>query len=277
MLQSENREITEELICKSHEILIKNSRGSDQESGRYRSVQNWLAAHDDDVVTESNETTKGNISITIKNASYIPPEPELVPKLMENLVEYMNQTDINPLIAVGIIHGQFETIHPFVDGNGRVGRILIPLYLLKRNVCGHNRIFISEELERNKYKYYALLNGLREDSPNWYDWLEFFITCIEKQANSYSKKADEVDLLIKKYYDSDVAKSAAGLKILHFCFQNPIFNSTSISKQVGLSVNTVNKWITYFIENKMLYPKPKFEGQKRGTTYYFYDLLDILR
>lgn len=152
--------ISTRLFHELHSIILKDSRGQHRSPGEYRRIQNFIGP-------------TGNI----KDASYVPPEPNHVQELISNLENYMNDDDaddLDILIKTGIIHAQFETIHPYLDGNGRLGRILIILYLLDKGVITRPSFFLSEELEKNKFKYYGLLNNLRNDNPNWYNWLEFF-------------------------------------------------------------------------------------------------------
>lgn len=251
--------ITSRLIRELHSIVLKNSRGSNRAPGEFRRTQNWI----------------GSDPHNMKTASYVPPIASEVPGLISNLEKFINENnDYDPLIAAGIIHAQFETIHPFLDGNGRVGRLLIILFLLKKNVCGDQPIFVSEELEKNKYKYYSLLNDLRNDKPNWYDWLTFFLDSVARQSEKYLSRATRVEELILKYVNIDEVKaSGTAISILYACFAEPITNSSKIAKKTGKSINTVNRWLKYFVEIKMLYTDDK----KRHKVYRFYELLDILR
>lgn len=255
----ENNPITTRLIKEMHRIVLSKSRGANRAPGEFRKIQNWI----------------GPDPHNIKTASYVPPNAASIPDLISNLEKFINENDeFDPLIAAGILHAQFETIHPFLDGNGRVGRLLIVLYLLKKKVCGDHIIFVSEELERNKYKYYSLLNGLRTETPNWYEWLLFFLDSIEKQADKYLIKASKIDEIFKKYCQDDkIKKSTTALRILYSCFEEPITSSTNISKKTGISITTVNSWLKYFVEIKILYTDDK----KRHKIYRFYEILDIIR
>ena len=136
-----------ELIKEIHnELLRGNVRKQKGLVGDYRSVQNYIKRVDGEV-------------------SYVPPKPEHIQSLMDNLIQYMNNDNnpLRPLVRIAIVHGQFESIHPFEDGNGRVGRILIPLYLYSKNQIALPFLFISETLERDKYRYYGLLNNIRDN------------------------------------------------------------------------------------------------------------------
>ena len=135
--------ISARLIKEMHKILLSGEvRGNSRNPGEFRSIQNFI----------------GPQGCTMQTASYIPPEPQLVPDYMSNLEKYIDEpTDnLNDLIRIAIIHAQFETIHPFLDGNGRIGRILIPLYLYDKKFISSPNFFISESLEKDKFKYYKL-------------------------------------------------------------------------------------------------------------------------
>ncbi len=250
--------ISLDLICELHKIVLNDSRGANKNPGCFRKSQNWIG------------DTKN-----INSISYVPPIADEVPKLMDNFESFINSNkDFDPLIAAGIMHAQFETIHPFSDGNGRVGRLLIPLYFLKNRVCGHEIIFISDELERSKYKYYTLLNGLRSDSPQWFDWLTFFLDSVEKQALKYLEKLKCVSDTIEKYLgDNKIQTSAVAQKILFFCVSYPICNSAKIAEELQVGLNTVNRWLKYFVEINMLYT----DSKQRHKIYRFYEILDCIR
>ena len=122
--------------------------------------------------------------------TYVPPEPEKIKGLMDNLISYINnpKDDFNELLRVAIIHAQFESIHPFMDGNGRVGRMLIPMYLYAKKQIDLPCFFISEALERDKLKYYNLLNNTRKEN-NWNAWIKFFLSISVKFINLSNKDA----------------------------------------------------------------------------------------
>src|SRR5690625_3303039 len=171
---------------------MKDARGSTGLIGEYRKVQNFIGPTND-----------------IKDAQYIPPEPQKVPKYMHNLVQYMNnhsytgkQMDtLHPLIKVAIIHAQFESIHPFSDDNGRLGRILIVLYLLQEKLIDRPVFFLSEELGKEQFKYYKLLNGVRAikgRKADWQSWITFFLEATIKMAERQFDKLDQAEKLYVK-------------------------------------------------------------------------------
>ena len=181
--------LTERLIRNLHQLLMENARGATSAAGEYRKIQNFIGP--------TNE---------LKDASYVPPEPQLMGQYMTNLERYINghpylEEDIDtihPLIKAAIIHAQFESIHPFLDGNGRLGRILIVLYLLQTKLIDSPFFFLSEELEREKFRYYAMLNGVRgidKKEPDWKSWIHFFLDATIRMSEHHYEKLDQAERL----------------------------------------------------------------------------------
>lgn len=241
-----------------HRVLLQNSRGQNRSPGEYRNVPNFIGPTND-----------------IADATYIPPEPQHVANYMTNLEKYINDElddGLDPLIRVGIIHSHFETIHPYLDGNGRLGRILIMLYLLDKKIISKPLFFISEELEKNKYKYYSMLNNLRSDNPEWEEWLEFFLISAFKQATKYIKKLEQIEHLyeqsVKFGNDNNIA-----IKYIDFIFNNIIFSINDVKNKLDVSYNTARINIQKLVKGKIIYSDDK----KRNKIFRFYDLLDVLR
>lgn len=246
------------VFLKLHEVILANSRGKNRNPGEYRKIQNFIGP------------TK-----RIEDATYIPPEPQLVPELISNLERYINdeyEDSFGYLIRAGIVHGQFESIHPFLDGNGRLGRILLILYLYEKKVTSYPAFFISEELERNKYKYYTMLNGLRTDSPKWYDWLLFFLQSAEQQAENYIEKLSKIEALYEKL-TSFAEQHAISHEFVKLMFSTPMFHVKTMSQKLLLSEGTIRRYCNIFIENHLIYSDDK----PRNRQYILYDLLDIIR
>ncbi len=250
--------ISTRMFHKLHKILLKNSRGSNRSPGEYRKIQNFIGPNE-----------------KIEDATYIPPEPQNISDLIGNLEDYINLNDCNgldSLLKAAIIHAQFETIHPYLDGNGRLGRVLIMLYLLESKVISKPSFFISEELEKNKFKYYSLLNDLRTDNPNWLDWLEFFLNSAIKQADKYLVKLKAID----EYYSKVInfaSDNNIHINYINIMFEKIVFTSKEFEGKIDASYNTINKNINKLVQAKFLYGDDK----KRNKVYRAYDLLDILR
>lgn len=251
--------ISTRLILELHKILLKDARGESRNPGEYRKVQNFIGP-----------TSK------IEDATYIPPEANLIPEYMSNLEKYINDDNMDKnsgyLMKTAIIHAQFETIHPFLDGNGRMGRILIILYLLSKNVISKPTFFISQELEKNKFKYYALLNNLRSESPKWIEWINFFLEASISQADYYVNKLERIEAL---YEDLVRISNDYNVRadLVKFIFKHPVFDIKTVQYNLGISYNTARNNVEKLIKSGRIYPDDK----KRNKTYRFYDLLDIMR
>lgn len=249
--------MSKELIKSLHKTLLSGNvrRNAKTVPGEFRTSQNYIG--------------KG------KNIIYVPPVPESLDSLLDNFVEYFNDTEdtTRPLVKAAIMHAQFETIHPFDDGNGRVGRILIPLYLFMHKQVSLPYFFISEALERNKYLYYELLNGVREKN-GWDAWIDYFLKTVHQQCEKYIEMVDRINLL----YEADLEKARAFISsnkvvnLMNLLYTYPIINSQIVIKEMDISPATVTRYLNLLVENRILTVNRK----QRNKVYYYYKLLDIL-
>ncbi len=211
-----------------------------------------------------------------KNVSYVPPVAEDVDKLMENFVEYFNSSDtsLRPLVRAAIMHAQFETIHPFMDGNGRVGRMLIPLFLFKHGQISLPCFFISETLERDKFKYYALLNGIREEN-DWSTWVNFFLCAVDQQCSKYIRIVDQINALYEEDLElaKQVIRSNKVVDVINLLYKYPAISTSILAQEVDLPAVTATRYLNTLEENKIIYSDRK----PKNRTYYYYRVLDILR
>jgi len=249
------------LFKEMHVTLMSNEvRGGNRSPGEYRKIQNFI----------------GPEGCSMETATYIPPQPQLVDTFMNNLEIYINdpRDKLDELIRIAIIHAQFETIHPFLDGNGRIGRILIPLYLFNKKVIDYPNFFLSEALERDKHKYYRYLNDTRYNG-DWNQWIQFFLVAIIQQADKNIRLINDVNTLYD--HDLDLAQSlinSSGVKKVVDCiFQKPIFTVQTICSSTDLSEATCRRYLNILESNKMIFS----DGRQRSKTYYYYNLLDKLR
>lgn len=251
--------ICTKLILQLHRVILNNARGANRNPGSYRKTQNFIGPTN-----------------RIEDASYIPPEAHLLSEYMSNLEKYINEDDdsenLGYLIKAAIIHGQFETIHPFLDGNGRIGRILMILYLLDKKVIDRPTFFISQELEKNKFKYYTLLNGLRNEYPKWVDWIRFFLISSMKQADYYIDKLVRIETLYNDLLKVS-EKDKIRIDLIKFIFKYPVFTIKKAKENLFISDNAVRNNINKLISAGKIYPDDK----KRNILYRFYDLMDILQ
>ncbi|MBM7614204.1 Fic family protein [Alkaliphilus hydrothermalis] len=249
--------ISTRLFLELHNIILKDSRGQNRSPGEYRRIQNFIGPTNDP-----------------KDATYIPPEPNSVPEYMSNLEKYINNEyddQLDYMIRAAIIHAQFETIHPFLDGNGRLGRILIMLYLLDKKVISKPAFFVSEELEKSKYKYYGLLNSLRSSSPKWKDWIEYFLKASIKQADKNIDKLIKIETILSEMQDF-AEKNNVRQDLISFIFRKPFFTINEVQTQLNISYNTANLHVQRLVKSNKIFADDK----KRNRIFRFYDILEVL-
>ncbi|MDO5569546.1 MAG: Fic family protein [bacterium] len=218
-----------------HKILLDSVRGNEKEPGKIRNIQNWI----------------GPKGCSIKEAIFVPPIPEDVPILLNNLFNYMNDEFIDPIfVNMAISHSQFETIHAYRDGNGRLGRALIPIQLAK--LTGDEPIlFLSEVIELYKLSYHKFLNESRKG--NMIGFIKFFLQCIIEQCNNYISKIN----MIKEIYNSDMEKikelnSNAIYRIMPAMMHQIVFTKKEIVEESGVSRNTVSVLIDKLVDLNIL-------------------------
>lgn len=256
--------LRERLIRNIHKTLMEDARGSSSAAGEYRKIQNFIGPSND-----------------IKDASYIPPEPQMMAAYMTNLEKFINghpyeeeDIDLHPLIKCAIIHAQFESIHPFLDGNGRMGRILIVLYLLQSELIDSPIFFLSEELEAEKFKYYALLNGMRgigKDHPDWESWIHFFLDATIRMADRQYNKLNLAEALFEE--GKNKLTKPSEILVWSAMFTHPITNIGQLRKETGLSPATIRKSVNQLMALNLIFG----DDRKRNRRYYFYDLISIIQ
>ncbi|WP_027965288.1 Fic family protein [Halalkalibacillus halophilus] len=255
--------ITERLLRDMHRELMKDARGAQGTEGDYRRIQNFIGP-----------------SKNIKDASYIPPEPQTMGDYMSNLEMYMNghpyieeEDLLHPLLKSAIIHAQFESIHPFLDGNGRLGRILIVLYMLQSKLIDSPSFFLSEELEREKFKYYAMLNGIRrigKKQPDWESWIHFFLDSTIRMADHQYNKLDRAEKLYNEGLDQLSISSTKYVWKMMMTY--PIATVKTIESRTGLAATTIRKSFRELVEKQLVYQDDRVRNKK----YYQYDLIRIM-
>lgn len=245
--------ISLELINYMHNLLLSSVRGEKKNPGEIRKIQNWI----------------GPLGLGINDASFIPPAPEEVLDLMSNLTEYMNTSyNVPDLIALAIAHAQFETIHPYHDGNGRLGRALIPLQLA---VISDDEpiLFISEIIEQYKPSYERGLTNSRRGNINGF--IEFFLQCVIDQCFSYSRRIEMVDNLKKKDIELMYLriKNEKATELYNLLLEKVVITSNEISKYLDVSIQTARVYINSLIELGIL---KKVTNERR---YVYTELFNI--
>ena len=248
------------LIKEIHDRLLDSVRGRNKARGLFRTTQNYI----------------GRPGTPIGQASYIPPPPENLPDLLDNLEKYIHYDEKDPLIQLAVVHAQFEIIHPFLDGNGRVGRILIPLFLVEKELLKSPVFYISAYLEANLDSYISRLNEITSNN-NWEGWIHFFLTAVAEQAKNNS----DIALQVLHLYDSmkeqvaDITRSQHAIKVLDTIFKNPVFNSSAFVEETGIPRASAKRILQELRENKILTMVIDSAG-KKPAVLQFSKLLEIV-
>ena len=249
------------LIREIHEVLMENVRGQDKTPGEFRRSQNWI----------------GPANCSLKDARYIPPNIEDMQNAMSDLEKFINENvDYDPLIRVALIHYQFETIHPFLDGNGRIGRLLILLYLMEQGLLAKPVIYISYFLKKNQIEYYDRISEVRR-SGNFEQWIRFFLEAVGKAASdsleSISRLSDLHDKNLGKL--PKTTRSKDNLRaVFDYIEQYPIIDIKRTAKELDISYNTVATAVKKLVELGIL---QETTNASRNRVFAYEEYLGILR
>ena len=251
--------ISPRLIREIHEILLSEGRGSIKQPGEFRRSQNWIGG-----------TRPGN-------ASFVPPPPDRVLDLMSDLETFIHADtpEIPLLVKVGMIHVQFETIHPFLDGNGRLGRLLITLLLCTQGILKEPMLYLSLYLKTHRQQYYDLLQRVREQG-SWEDWLEFFLDGIIETSSQASEATQEILNLFeadRKRIDSLGRSAASVFRVYQLLQQKPLIKIPDAARKLGISVPTVTKSIQH-LENLGIVRE--FTGRQYNRQFIYSEYMNIL-
>lgn len=250
------------LIRETHAVLMNSVRGGDKTPGEFRVSQNWI----------------GGAGSTLKNARYIPPNPLDMVECMSDLEKFLNEEDgMDPLIKAALLHYQFESIHPFLDGNGRVGRLLITLFLIEKRVISSPVLYLSCYLKLNRIEYYDRMSEVRR-SGNYEQWVGFFLRGIAETAEDATEAIDRLTELHQKNTEklADVPTRSRQniLNLFAYLERNPIIETVQTAAALGLSRNGTAKYISMLCDRDILRYSSK-SGKARVFSYEEY--LNILR
>lgn len=260
MDELKQRPINQNFIKKIHYLLLDSTRGADKDRGQFRSGQVYIGAQ----------------GAPIEEASYIPPAPKELAGLLKNWETYISSNqEKDLLIQIGVAHYQLEAIHPFRDGNGRVGRLLIPLFLFQRDMLSSPLLYISEYFEKNRRDYYGYLRGVTEKG-DWESWLKFFLLALITQSlktqNSISKILELNERLKKEIV---AANSVHAHDLLDLLFSSPIITFAKIKDKLKTkNPQTIYNLLEKFMQMGVLVEEP---GRRRNRIFVFHELLDILK
>ena len=260
LLRKNDFPMSSRLVKEIHYILLKGARGTSRKLVVFRRSQNWI----------------GPPGVTINDAVFIPPPPNQVGELMSNLIIFMHRTDsIPPLVKIGLIHAQFETIHPFLDGNGRIGRLLITLYLYWKGILIRPMLYLSYYLKKYREKYYDYLMKIRLEG-DWENWLKFFLQGIAEISIEAASSANEI-IGLKDTLSNELLRKKIGgaqaVKLLDMLFEKPLISVSDIVMQLKISRQTATQLVNKFNEISIL---NEVSGKKRYRKYLFADYIKII-
>lgn len=257
----EKKPLAENVIKELHRILLDSVRGHNRAPGEFRKGQVHI----------------GRPGAPIEEATFVPPPPQEITRLFFNLEKYLHSTDVlDPLIQIAIVHYQFEAIHPFSDGNGRVGRLLVPLFLYEKKITKYPNIYISEFLEEHRGDYYDILRNISEKG-DWIGWIRFFLLAIREQTKLTYERVQKIESLYKLLKDRlPEFNSVYALSFLDAIFESPRFST----KRIREITKIANTQTLYTLINKFQTAEIIIDitpNRERKKVYSFAELQKIIR
>ncbi len=265
-LQYAIQRLTELPLCNRllrdvHSELMRGVRGQEKNPGEFRRSQNWIGA----------------ANCGLKDARYIPPNVEDMEHSLRDLERYMNEDEsYDPLIRTSLIHYQFETIHPFLDGNGRIGRMLIILYIMQQKLLSKPVLYVSYYLKKNQLEYYDRMAEIRKNG-NYEQWVKFFLRAIAEAAKDSVRMAYQLSSLHNQHVTmvSEDKRSSRDLTILlEYIEQHPIMDIQHVSSALTMTFNKVSRLITKMIDMGIL---SATTNKRRNRVFCYHKYLDVLR
>lgn len=255
----QNRPLSLFLIRQMHKELMTSVRGADKQPGAFRSTQNWI----------------GLAGTPIEKALFIPPEPFVLQNYLSLFEKYIRFDDSDVLIQSAIIHAQFELLHPFLDGNGRIGRLLIPLFMYYKKVLSRPMFYLSSYLENHRDEYYQRLRDI-SNKNDWDGWVQFYLSAILEQAKKNSAKVKEILDQYFKMRDYIVERTRSGYahQLLEAIFAKPIFRSSDIQKKSKIPKQSLMPMLKQLQEDNVLRILRKASG-RMPAVLVFKKLLEI--
>ena len=249
------------LIREIHEKLMRGVRGKDKRPGEIRREQNWI----------------GPAGCSIKEATFVPPPPQVIEDGLAELERFLHAEtpDIPALIKIGLAHAQFETIHPFLDGNGRVGRLLITFFLCEREILIRPVLYLSHYFRQHQQQYYDLLQATR-DEGDWEGWLKFFLTGVAKVSNEATETARQI-VALREAHRRLIAEgfggaAGNGLAALEYLFERPIVQVNEIADLLDLSFAGANNLVRRFVAAGLL---TESTGRARNRRFRYGQYIDL--
>lgn len=242
-----------------HRILLSSVRGQDKTPGEFRRDQNWI----------------GRYGCTMEQATFVPPNPLQLPDFLQAWEQYLDSDDVDFLLQTAVMHAQFELLHPFKDGNGRIGRILIPLFLYQKKALSQPMFYLSEYLESHRDEYYARLKAISAEG-DWNGWIAFFLQAVASQAQQNSERVVAIRALYEEMKQAiqEATRSQYTVQVLDAIFDRPIFSTTDLIARTQIHKPTAMSLIRQLKTAEILQELKAGSG-RRAAVLCFPRLLNI--
>jgi Fic family protein len=247
------------VVRDTHRVLLSGVRGGDKAPGEYRRIANWI----------------GSAGCRMEDARFVPPGADRIPNLMSRWEKYIHEDSPDKLVQLAIVHAEFEAIHPFLDGNGRIGRLLIPLFLVDKGLLTHPYFYVSAYMEAHRDEYYERLLEVSRDR-DWTGWLAFFLRALIEQARDNGSKAVAIIDLYqdKKSWIAETTRSQYALRALDWFFSRPIFKTSDFVSSAGIPKSTAKRIVRDATHQGLLQEIRPASG-RRPAILAFSELLNI--
>jgi len=248
------------LLKELHTTLLDSVRGRNKAPGEFRRIQNFI----------------GLPGCTMEDASFVPPSPDILLQGLDNWEKYIHSDERNPLVHLAVVKAQFEILHPFLDGNGRIGRMLVPLFLYEKKALSSPMFYLSDYFESHRDEYYRWLQAISKDG-DWNGWIRFFLTAVEAQAISNVQKTRQITALYDemKLQIPLMIKSQYAIQTIDALFNSPLFTVVGFARKSGIPAASARRNIALLKENNVILEARSGSG-RRGSLYVFRKLLQML-
>lgn len=251
--------LCQRLIKEAHRVLLDGVRGSARSPGEYRRIPNWI----------------GKPGCPIEDAKFVPISADGLPEALGMWERFIHEGSLDPLVQLAIVHAEFEALHPFLDGNGRLGRMSIPLFMFQKGLIQSPMFYISAFFEKNRDEYYERLLAISRDD-DWTGWCKFFLKAVTEQASENQHKAIEILNLYenKKGEVVGLLHSQYAIHALDYIFEHPIFKSSDFTNSGGIPSPSAKRILGLLRENGIIRTIKESSG-RRPAVYSFPALLNV--
>lgn len=251
--------LSQRLVRQTHHVLMQGVRGRNKDPGEYRRIANWI----------------GPAGCSLEQARFVPVGAEALPEAMNSWERYLHADAPDRLVQLAVLHAEFEAIHPFLDGNGRLGRLMVPLFLFANGLLSRPNFYLSEYLEGHRDEYYERLLSVSRDD-DWTGWIEFFLKALIAQAQANQEKAQAIHRLYgdRKDWIAEVTRSQYAVRALDWIFSRPIFKTSDFVASVDIPAPTAKRILRVVRDHNLLTELQPASG-RRSAILAFSELLDI--